>query len=69
MDTKNENKDMAELELITAYAQMVFFTLQHSATEINAKSIRSEVKMFYEKFGNKEVKRLANLIMKERKAK
>ncbi len=67
MDTKNENKDTSELEIITAYVQMVFFTLQHSGTEITPKSIKSEVKMFYEKFGNREVKRLANLIMKEKK--
>ena len=67
MDTKNENKDNTELELITAYAQMVFFTLKNSATEITPKSIKSEVKMFYEKFGNREVKRLANIIMKEKR--
>ena len=65
MDTKNENKDTSELNLITAYAQMVFFTLQNSGTEITPKSIKSEIKMFYDKFGNKEVKRLANIIMKE----
>lgn len=69
MDTKNENKDTSELNLITAYAQMVFFTLQNSGTEITAKSIKSEIKMFYDKFGNKEVKRLANIIMKEKREK
>ena len=65
--TKYNSK--AEIELITAYAQLVFHTLKHSSTEINAKSIREEVKMFYEKFGNKEVKRLASVIMKEKKEK
>lgn len=65
--TKDNSK--AEIELITAYAQLVFHTLKHSLTEINAKSIREEVKMFYEKFGNKEVKRLASVIMKEKKEK
>jgi hypothetical protein len=65
--TKDNSK--AEIELITAYAQLVFHTLKHSSTEINAKSIREEVKMFYEKFGNKEVKRLASVIMKEKKEK
>ena len=65
--TKDNSK--AEIELITAYAQLVFLTLKHSSTEINAKSIREEVKMFYEKFGNKEVKRLASVIMKEKKEK
>ncbi len=69
MDTKNENKDASELNLITAYAQMVFFTLQNSGTEITPKSIKSEIKMFYDKFGNKEVKRLANIIMKEKREK
>lgn len=69
MDTKNENTSKAELELITAYAQMTFFTLQNSRTEITPRSIKSEIKMFYEKFGNKEVKRLANIIMKEKKEK
>ena len=67
MDTKNENKGKSELEIITAYAQMVFHTLKHSGTEITPKSIKSEVKMFYEKFGNNEVIRLANLIIKEKK--
>ena len=65
--TKDNSK--AEIELITAYAQLVFHTLKHSSTEINAKSIREEVKMFYEKFLNKEVKRLASVIMKEKKEK
>ena len=69
MDTKNENKDTSELNLITSYAQMTFFTLQNSGTEITPKSIKSEIKMFYDKFGNKEVKRLANIIMKEKREK
>ena len=66
---KEFENSKAEIELITAYAQLVFHTLKHSSTEINAKSIREEVKMFYEKFGNKEVKRLASVIMKEKKEK
>ena len=76
----NENKNSKEVkkdkirtnyeeELIIAYAQLVFHTLKNSATEITPKSIRQEVKMFYEKFGNTEVKRLANIIMKEKKEK
>lgn len=65
----SKNNSKYEIELITAYAQLVFHTLKHSSTEINAKSIREEVKMFYEKFGNKEVKRLASVIMKEKKEK
>lgn len=67
MDTKNENE--MDLETITAYAQMIFYTLKNSATEITNKSIKAEIKMFYEKFGNKEVKRLANIIVKEKKEK
>ena len=65
--TKDNSK--AEIELITAYAQLAFHTLKNSNTEITAKSIKEEVKMFYEKFGNTEVKRLANIIMKEKKEK
>lgn len=67
MNTKNENNALSELDIITAYAQLVNHTLKRSGTEINSKSIKQEVKMFYEKFGNKEVKRLANLIVKEKK--
>lgn len=84
MDEKKEGNQVNELkepkklktprkngeeELIIAYAQLVFHTLQHSATEITPKAIRSEVKLFYEKFGNQEVKRLANTIIKEKKEK
>lgn len=67
MDMKDENKEKVDIELITAYAQMAFFTLQNSGTEITPKVIKSEIKMFYGKFGNKEVKRLANIIMKEKR--
>lgn len=67
MDIKNVNNNQDELQIITAYAQLVHHTLKHSGTEINAKTIKMEVKMFYEKFGNKEVKRLANSIIKEKK--
>lgn len=84
MDEKKENDQLKELkdpkklktarkngeeELIIAYAQLVFHTLQHSATEITPRAIKSEVKLFYEKFGNQEVKRLANIIIKEKKEK
>lgn len=69
MDTKNDNKNTCDLNIVTAYAQMVFFTLKNSGTEITPKSIKSEIKMFYDKFGDKEVKRLANIIMKEKREK
>ena len=65
----SKNNSKYEIELITAYARLAFHTLKNSNTEITAKSIKEEVKMFYEKFGNTEVKRLANIIMKEKKEK
>lgn len=67
MEMKNENKEVLDVDTITAYVQLVHHTLKNSGTEINNKTIKSEVKMFYEKFGNREVKRLANLIIKEKK--
>ncbi|MCI8587963.1 MAG: hypothetical protein HFJ49_05085 [Clostridia bacterium] len=69
MDTKNENKELSELNIITAYAQLVFCTLKNSKTEINNKSIRDEIKMFYEKFGNDGVIKLSNTIVREKKVK
>lgn len=56
-----------EMELIIAYAQVALYTLQHSRTEITPKAIKEEIKMFYNKFGNDNVKRLANTFMKEKK--
>ena len=58
-----------EMELIIAYAQVSIHTLQHSGTEITSKAIREEIKMFYNKFGNDDIKRLANTIVKEKKEK
>ena len=68
MDVDN-NKELFDLDTVIDYAQLAFHTLKNSNTEITAKSIKEEVKMFYEKFGNTEVKRLANIIMKEKKEK
>jgi predicted transposase/invertase (TIGR01784 family) len=68
-DVISKNNSKTEIELITAYAQLAFHTLKNSNTDITAKSIKEEVTMFYEKFGNTEVKRLANIIMKEKKEK
>lgn len=62
-----EKPEKNELDVIIAYAQLVYHTLNNSGSEINAKSIRNEVKMFYNKFGNNEVLRLANIIIKEKK--
>lgn len=67
MEVKKENKDILDIETITAYVQLVHYTLKKSGTEINNRNIKNEVKMFYQKFGNNEVKRLANLIIKEKK--
>ena len=58
-----------EMELIIAYAQVSIHTLQHSGTEITPKAIREEIKMFYNKFGNEDIERLANTIVKEKKEK
>ena len=58
-----------EMELIIAYAQVSIHTLQNSGTEITPKAIREEIKMFYNKFGNEDIKRLANAIVKEKKEK
>lgn len=58
-----------EMELIIAYAQASIHTLQHSGTEIIPRAIREEIKMFYNKFGNEDIKRLANTIVKEKKEK
>ena len=69
IDVISKNNSKTEIELITAYAQLAFHTLKNSNTDITAKSIKEEVTMFYEKFGNTEVKRLANIIMKEKKEK
>ena len=63
-DVISKNNSKTEIELITAYAQLAFHTLKNSNTDI-----KEEVTMFYEKFGNTEVKRLANIIMKEKKEK
>ena len=64
---KVNSKD--ELEVIIAYSQIVVYTLQNSATELTPKAIREEVKMFYNKFGNENVKKMANAILKEKKEK
>ena len=66
---KETLKTNVDQDTIIAYSQLVFHTLKNSATEITPKSIKQEVKMFYEKFGDKEVKRLANIMMKEKNEK
>lgn len=63
----NEEKKTNELDTIVAYAQLAYHTLSKTGQELNSKNIRSEIKMFHTKFGNEEVKRLVNLIVKEKK--
>lgn len=67
MDTKINDKELIDIDTAIAYAQVAVHTLQHSATEINDKSLRNEMKMLQRKFGTKEVKRLATLYAKEKK--
>lgn len=55
------------METAIAYAQLALHTLQNSVTEITPKELRNEIKMLHEKFGTKEVKRLANIIVKGKK--
>lgn len=67
MDTKNENKEKLDLETITAYVQLVIYTMKKSKIDFDSKSIKAEVKMYFEKFGNDEVKRISKLIIREKK--
>lgn len=64
---ETKSKDKNEVELITAYTQVVIHTLKHSGTEMTPKTIREEVQMFYTKFGNDDVKELAKAIVKGKK--
>ena len=67
--TKEKLKKDTEKELIISYAQLAFHTLKNSGTEITPKAIREEIRMFYDKFGNTDVKKMANSIVKEKKEK
>ena len=64
---ESKQSELIDIETAIAYAQLAVHTLQHSATEITPKELRSEIKMLYNKFGTKEVKRLTNIIVKEKK--
>jgi len=59
-----ENNNSIDIDTAIAYAQLAVHTLQHSGTAITPKELRSEIKMLYNKFGTKEVKRLTNIIVK-----
>lgn len=65
MESKQE--ELIDMETAIAYAQLALHTLQNSVTEITPKELRNEIKMLHEKFGTKEVKRLANIIVKGKK--
>lgn len=67
MDTKNEEKELMDIETAIAYAQVAVHTLKHSNTEIDDKSLKSEMKMLQRKFGTKEVRRLAIIYSKPKK--
>lgn len=64
MESKSE--ELISIDAAIAYAGVAIHTLQHSGTEINAKELRSEIKMLHKKFGTKEVKRLADIIIKKK---
>lgn len=66
MNTKKINEKPSELDTIVSYAQITHYTLKNSGTKINYKTIKSEVKMFYEKFGSMQVNRLANLFFEKK---
>ena len=62
-----ENNELMDINTAIAYAQLAVHTLKNSATELTDKSLKSEIKMLYEKFGTKEVIRLTNIIVKKKK--
>lgn len=64
MDTDNSNKELMDIDTAIAYAQLAVYTLQHSYTIIDKKSLSNEIKMLQKKFGTREVKRLAKIIIK-----
>lgn len=61
---ESKMQESMDIDSAIAYAQLAVHTLQHSATEVNAKELQKEIKMLYSKFGTAEVKRLANIIVK-----
>ena len=64
---ESKTQELMDIDSAIAYAQLAVHTLQHSATEVNARELQKEIKMLYSKFGTTEVKRLANIIVKEKK--
>ena len=64
---ESKMQELMDIDSVIAYAQLAVHTLQHSATEVNAKELQKEIKMLYSKFGTTEVKSLANIIVKGKK--
>ena len=62
-----EDKNLIDFDTAVAYAQVAIHTLRKSATDLTAKSLKSEIKMLHDKFETAEVIKLANLIVKEKK--
>ncbi len=62
-----EKEELFDFETAVAYAQVAVYTLKNSATEITAKSLKSEIQMLHDKFGTAEVIRLANILVKGKK--
>lgn len=62
-----EEKESFDFDTMVAYAGLAVHTLNNSATEINPKTLKSEIKMLHDKFGTSEVIRLSNIIAKGKK--
>lgn len=65
MESKQE--ELVDMQSAIAYAQLALHTLQNSGTEITPKELGREIKMLHKKFETKEVKRVVNIIVKEKK--
>lgn len=61
---ESKSQKLIDIDTAIAYAQLAVYTLQNSATKVNAKELRSEIKMLHSKFGTSDVKRVANIVRK-----
>lgn len=64
---ESKSQELIDIDTAIAYAQLAVHTLKNSATELTDKLLKNEIKMLYDKFGTKEVIRLANIIVKGKK--
>ena len=62
-----DKEELINFETVIAYAQVAVHTLKNSATEINTKTLKSEMKMLLNKFGTDEVIKMANNLAKRNK--